>query len=91
MEQQFIINQGTDLTVVTGSVVATDLDVPQASLELLLEFDLNSVAIPNQADVDTLVFAAFNQPFVPALIMLLQELPPANPFSGTTSVLYEVG
>ena len=42
----------------------------------------------SQTDVDTVVAAAFHEPFVSGLIFSLQSLPTENPYSETTEVQY---
>lgn len=88
MIQQFEFNSETNLIDFLGATVGTDNEATEASYDVDLIFSQDSLATPSMDEVDVLIFAAFNQPFVQDLVALLSELPTSNPFSMTTAVTY---
>jgi hypothetical protein len=88
MEKQFSYNAMTDLIDFRGTLVEKDNSATMATYDVKLTFSKGSIGTPSTEEVDLLVFAAFNQPFVPELITQLQTLPAQNPFSETKEVTY---
>ena len=86
---QFSLNSETELVAVTGTVTSTDVTQSLVAFDLSLTFSENSVFVPTSSDVDNLLFAAFQPPFVDGLLTLLAtDLPSENAVSTTMSVQY---
>ena len=84
---QFDFNAVTQLESVEGTVVGTSSADTSAMLEISLIFSNDSQILPSMDDISSLLFTAFQQPFVNGLITMLgTELPPSNPLSGSTQV-----
>ena len=84
---QFDFNAVTQLESVEGTVVGTSSADTSAMLEISLIFSNDSQILPSMDDILSLLFTAFQQPFVNGLITMLgTELPPSNPLSGSTQV-----
>jgi len=87
---QFALNPFTNLEVFNGTVAGVpDIAGLAVPLEVAVLFSEDSMFIPGRSDLDTLVFVAFQEPWVPDLLTLLaMELPSSNPLSSTMSVTY---
>lgn len=88
MTSQFAFNTDALLSDFVGSLTGTDLGRVEASYDAALLFADSSTAVPASTDVDALLFAAFQQPFVQDLLDALGQLPASNPFSTTSAVTY---
>ena len=88
-KDQFEFNTETTLTDLTGLLNGTDIDLKEASYDVAVLFAESSTFVPKTADIDVLMIAAFQQPFVKDLLAALaSELPASNPFSTTSKVTY---
>ena len=88
MESQFEFNIRTTLNGFRGTLVASNAADSVATYEISLIFDPSSIDTPTAEEVDLLVFAALNEPFVPTLIAALNALTADNSFSQTSTVTY---
>ena len=86
---QFALNSNTELVATTGTVTSTDATQSLVTFDLTLTFSDGSVFVPSSSDVDNLLFAAFQLPFVDSLLTLLTtDLSSDNALSTTSSVQY---
>jgi hypothetical protein len=86
--QQFGLNVATIMTDFTGAVTGTDPATDTASYAVSVTFDDTSAFVPTTADLDLMLIAAFQQPFVQTLLDSLAGLPSSNPFATTTAANY---
>jgi len=72
-----------------GAVTGTDVLRIRAFFDFEALFSQSSEYIPTQEEISVLIEAAFQDPFVTELlIMLSSDLPESNPLSTTTEVIY---
>jgi hypothetical protein len=83
----FDFSLDTDLDSVTSAVGDFTPDPIGIGYEVTMDFAETSVFIPSKGELDNLMFSAFQEPAVQALLTLLSNLPD-NPFASTTSVTY---
>lgn len=86
---QFAFNIETSLTDFVGVLTGADPALKEASYNVAVLFAERSAFLPTTADIDVLIFAAFERPSVKDLLAALaSELPASNPFSATSAVAY---
>ena len=88
LTMQFAVNDRTDLVETNGSVTGINNAEAQAFFALSLLFSDDSMFLPEENDIDLLIFAGFQQPFVSELLKMLEsDLPLSNPLSATSNVI----
>ena len=86
-EEQFSLNIATDMVKFEGRFNGPRGNVGLYQVSIV--FSDSSRFLPTQNDIDSFLFAAFENIFVADLISDLQGLPSGDPFAATTAVIYE--
>jgi hypothetical protein len=83
----FDFSLDTDLDSVTTAIGDFAPDPIEIGYSVTMDFAETSVFIPSKGELDNLMFSAFQEPAVQALLTLLNSLPD-NPFASATSATY---
>jgi hypothetical protein len=87
--QSFELNPLTNMESFEGISIETQSNPVEISYSVDISFTADSTVVPTDADNAVLIESAFLPPAVQSLIELLQGIDATNPFSNTSSVIYD--
>lgn len=88
MASMFEMNDLIQYDSLVGTRTEFSPDFTEIEYIAAARFLRDSMFIPSMAELDTLIFTAFQQPGVTMLLMTLSDLPTDNPYSKTSVVSY---